>query len=74
MKMVTEHLIQKMNEKKKKKKRENEILFPIMASALSLIAAYSYYNCAGVILNFVFFMHLSLKLIYLGKKNAQNST
>lgn len=43
-------------------------------SALSLIAAYFYYNCARVILNFIFFIHLSLKLIYLGKKNAQNST
>lgn len=68
--MVTEHLTQK----KKKKKGGNEIIFPIIASALSSIAVYFYYNCARVILNFIFFMHLALKLRYFGKNNAQNGT
>lgn len=62
------------NTKDEKKKRGNEIIFPIMASALSSIAAYFYYKCARVILNFVFFMHLALKLRYFGKNNAQNGT
>lgn len=44
-----------------------------MASPLSLIAAYFYYNCDRVIFSFVFFMHLSLKLRYFGEKNAQNN-
>lgn len=59
---------------KEKKKKGNEIRFPITASALSSIAAYFYYNCARVILNFIFFMHLALKLRYFGKNNAQNGT
>lgn len=50
------------------------LYFPIMASALSSIAAYFYYNCTRVILNFVFFMHLALKQRYFGKNNAQNGT
>lgn len=66
--MITEHLTQKMKES------GNEIIFPIMASTLSSIAAYFCYNCARVILNFVFVMHLAPKLRYLGKNNAQNST
>lgn len=52
---------------KDKKRRGNEIIFPIMTSALSSIAAYFYYNCAKVILNFIFFMHLALKPRYFGK-------
>lgn len=66
-----EHLTQKT---KKKKENEMRLYFPIMASALSSIAAYFYYNCTRVILNFVFFMHLALKPRYFGKNNAQNST